>query len=255
MRKRVKFVISAVVLAFGLVGTQLLSLELRPIAIILFFIASYLISAWALSKDLNGVEWITVIPFPALYALSVSLFYFLLPSNLFARVAIIVLFGIGMYALYLTSNIFTVGKVKTIQLLHAAHAVGSLFLLIMSIFFFNFIFSLQLHPVLNALLVALVTFVPVLCRTWSLDLQPKFTPRTIAVPLLFSAFLGEAAFALSLLPVGLWTVSLFLTALLYIETGLIQNYVAGRLFAKTMQEYIMMGVFVTMSLLLLISWK
>src|SRR5260221_12126093 len=114
MRKREKFIVSSALLSLGLMATQLLSVELRPIAIVLFFIASYLISAWALAKDLNGVEWLTIVPFPALYALAVSLFYCFLPSSLVSRLAIIGLFGVGMYALYLTSNIYAIGKVKTI---------------------------------------------------------------------------------------------------------------------------------------------
>ena len=139
MRKRERFIISSILLAFGLLATQFVSSDIRPIAIVLFFIASYLTSAWALNKTLNGLEWLTVVPFPAFYSLSVSLFYFLLPSNIISRVAILLLFGVGMYALYLASNIFSVGKVKTIQLLRAAHAVGSLFLFLLCLFFFNFV--------------------------------------------------------------------------------------------------------------------
>lgn len=255
MRKREKFIVSSAILSLGLMATQLLSIELRPIAIILFFIASYLISGWALSKELNGIEWITIVPFPALYALSVSLFYFLLPSLLISRIAIIGLFGVGMYALYLTSNIYAIGKVKTIQLLRAAYAVGSLFLLLMSLFFFNFIFSLQLHAVWNALLVMLVTFPCVFCATWSLELEQNISKKTIVVPIIFSLLLGEVGLAVSLLPVGLWTISLFLTSLIYVGFGLIQHYVAGRLFAQTVREYVTLGAFVTISFLLLISWK
>lgn len=255
MRKREKFIISSLLLALGLLGTQLLSVELRPLAIVLFTIASYLISAWALSKSINGVEWLTVLPYPSLYALSVSLFYFLLPSLPLSKALIIVMFGVGMYALYLTSNIYAIGKVKTIQLLRAAHAVASFFMLIMALFFFNFIFSLQLHAVFNALMVAVVTFPLLLCTTWALELEPVITKKVLVIPLLFSLIIGEAAFAVSLLPVGLWSVSLFLTSLIYVGYGLIQHYIVGRLFTKTVREYLTLGLFVTISFLFLISWK
>jgi hypothetical protein len=255
MRKREKFIISSLLLALGLIATQLLSVELRPLAIILFFLASYLISGWALAKELNGIEWLTIVPFPALYALSVSLFYFLLPSNLFSRTAVIVLFGVGMYGLYLMSNIYAIGKVKTIQLLRAAYAVGSLFLLLMSLFFFNFIFSLGLYGFINAFLVVLVSFPMLFCAIWSLELEQRITKRSIVIALLFSVILGEVAFAISLIPVGLWTASLFLTSLIYIGFGLIQHYFEGRLFAKTVREYATLGAFVTISLILLINWK
>ncbi len=255
MRKREKFIISSALLALGLIATQLLSVELRPLAIVLFFLASYLISGWALAKELNGIEWLTIVPFPAMYALSVSLFYFLLPSNLLSRTVVVVLFGVGMYGLYLMSNIYAIGKVKTIQLLRAAYAVGSLFLLLMSLFFFNFIFSLGLFGFFNAMLVMLVSFPMIFCAVWSLELEQRITKRAVVVALLFSVILGEIAFAISLIPVGLWTASLFLTSLIYVGFGLIQHYFEGRLFARTVREYALLGAFVTISFLLLINWK
>ncbi len=255
MRKREKFIISSALLALGLIATQLLSVELRPLAIGLFFFASYLISGWALAKELNGIEWLTIVPFPALYALSVSLFYFLLPSNLLSRFAVIILFGVGMYALYLMSNIYSIGKVRTIQLLRAAYAAGSIFLLLMSLFFFNFIFSLGLLAMFNALLVILISFPILFCATWSLELEQRITKRVLIIPFLFSLILGECALAISLLPVGLWTISLFLTSLIYVGFGLVQNYIGGRLFPRTAREYAAVGAFVTISFLLLINWK
>lgn len=255
MRKRQKFIISSALLALGLIATQLLSVELRPLAIILFFIASYLISGWALAKELNGIEWLTIVPFPALYALSVSLFYFLLPSNLLSRIAIVGLFGIGMYALYLMSNIYAIGKMKTIQLLRAAYAVGSLFLLLMSLFFFNFLYSFGFNAIVNAILVMLITFPELFCATWSLELEQRITRKMVVIPLLFSLILGEIALAVSFLPVGLWTISLFLTSIIYVGFGLIQRSAEGRLFARTVSEYALLGAFVTISFLLLINWK
>lgn len=255
MRKRERFIISAALLSLGLMATQVLSVELRPLAILLFFLASYLISGWALSKELNGIEWLTIVPFPALFSLSVSLFYFLLPSNAFSRFAVIALFGVGMYALYLMSNIYSIGKLRTIQLLRAAYAVGSLFLLLMSLFFFNFIFSLGLLGPFNALLVMLVSFPCIFCATWALELEQRITKKSVTIALLFSLILGELAFAISLLPVGLWTISLFLTSIIYVGYGLIQRSVEGRLFTQTIREYSLLGAFVTISFLLLINWK
>lgn len=255
MRKREKFIISSILLAFGLVTTQLVPVEVRPLAIILFFIATYFISAWALSKTINGVEWLTIVPFPAMYALSVSLFYFLLPTNLASQAVIIILFGIGMYALYLSANIFSIGKLKTIQLLRAAHAVEFLFLLIMSLFLFNFIFSLHLMPILNGFFVGVASFLPILCSLWSIVLSEKLPRRIVWISIFFALILGEVAFIISLLPVGLWTASLYLTSLLYVGFGIIQHHLVGRLFTKTLREYLWLGGFVTISFMLLIDWK
>ncbi len=255
MRKRVRFIISSILLSLGLLATQLVSVDIRPFAIGLFFLATYCMSAWALAPTINGVEWITIVPFPAFYALSVSLFYFLLPGNLFSRLAIITLFGIGMYALYLSSNIFAFGKIKTIQLLRAAHAVSSVFLFLLSLFIFNFIFSLRLHPIFNFLSIALSMFIPILCATWSVNLEPKVTKKVVYISVFFSLLLAEIGLGMSFLPVGLWTVSVYLTAMVYVGFGIVQNYLIDRLFAQTLREYLWLTGFVTLVLLFLINWK
>ncbi len=255
MRKRERFILSSIILSLGLLATQFVSADIRPIAIALFFVASYLTSAWALSKTINGLEWVTIVPLPALYSLSVSLFYFLLPSNLVSRIAILLLFGVGMYALYLASNIYSIGKIKTIQLLRAAHAVGLLFLFIMCLFFCNFIFSLKLPVGYNAILLGVTLFLPLLCAIWSVELLPKLSTRVVGTAIFGTLILAEIGIGLSFLPVGLWTASLYVTAMLYVGFGIIQNFFIGRLFAKTLREYLWLAVFVTMSLILLIDWK
>ncbi|MEP7167607.1 MAG: hypothetical protein ABI758_06565 [Candidatus Woesebacteria bacterium] len=255
MRKRVRFIISSILLSLGLLTTQFVPLEVRPFAIVLFFLASYCMSAWALSTTINGIEWLTIVPYPSMYALSVAFFYFLLPSNILSRIAIITLFGVGMYALYLSSNIFAFGKIKTIQLLRAAHAVSSLFLFLLCLFLYNFIFSLRLHPLLNMVAVLLATFVPVLCATWSIELDQRISKKVAYISIFFSILIAEVALALSFLPLGLWTSSLYLTALVYVGFGIIQNYLVGRLFARTLREYIWLAGFVTLALLFLIKWK
>ena len=133
MRRREKFVISSVLLSLGLLGVQYVSLDARYWAVGLFFIISYFMSAWALADDLQTHEWLTVVPFPALYAVSVSWFYFLLPEGIMSQFILLAVFSIGMYALFLTSNIYSVAKGRTIQLLHAAYAIGLLFTLIISL--------------------------------------------------------------------------------------------------------------------------
>ncbi len=144
---------------------------------------------------------------------------------------------------------------KAIQLLRAAHAIGSLFLLLMTLFFYNFILSLQLHPLANVLLVGLVTFPLLLSSMWSLTLERKLGSQLLWVAGLFSVVLAEVAGAISLLPSALWPSSLFLTSCVYIGYGMIAQYSAGRLFKRTVREYVLLGAFVTISFILLLQWK
>jgi len=140
MRRREKFIIVSVLLSLGLLATQYVPIDWRYAAIGIFALISYLMSAWALSDDLQIYEWLTILPLPVLYASSVALFYFLLPEVLLSRLAILAVFGVGMYALFLTANIFSVAKGRTIQLLYAARAIALFFTMIISLLLTNTIF-------------------------------------------------------------------------------------------------------------------
>ena len=92
MRRREKFVITATLLSSGLLGIQYVALDFKYWAVAALLVVSYFVSAWALFDDLQAHEWLTVVPFPALYAAAVGLFYFLLPENAISQIVILVLF-------------------------------------------------------------------------------------------------------------------------------------------------------------------
>lgn len=255
MRRREKFVISAIILSLGLLGVQYFSLEFRYLAIALFTVASYLVSAWTLSDDLQPVEWVTIVPFPALYSAAVGLFYFLLPPHFLSKVFIFSLFGIGMYALFLTSNIYSVAKGRTIQLLHAAHAIGLLFSVITSLLLTNTIFSLRLPFYLNGLLIALSHFPLILMSLWSVELEPKVKKEVWGLTGLLTLVLTEVAIVLSFFPFSVWTSSLFIMAVVYICLGVLQNFLRGRLFQSAINEYSLVATFVGILFLVLIPGK
>src|SRR4030042_3522557 len=122
MSKRRKFVVVSLLLCLGLLGIQLIGVEYRYQAIALLGVASFVLSALALGEDLQGVEWLTVLTLPTLYPISVGLFYFLLPERIVTRLLILVFFGVGIYALLLTENIFSVAAIRTIQLFKSVYA-------------------------------------------------------------------------------------------------------------------------------------
>lgn len=254
MTKRQRFLISAIVLSLGFFGIQLVQLEYRYAAVVGFLIISYLVSAWALLDDLKGVEWITILALPSMFVTSISLFYFLLPSSMTSRIIIFTLFGLGLYALYLTENIFSVAAVRTIQLLRAAHAVGFLMSILTLVLFYNSIFSLRIPIWANAGLVFIVS-VPVMMQAlWSVKLEKKLSGATIVMSLVTSLILAEIASIISLLPFTVWIASLFLATAAYVMTGLLQNAIHERLFERTVYEYLGVGMFVLVAALLVTPW-
>lgn len=255
MTKRRKFLFSSFLLSLGLLATQYVPVEFKYIAVFGFFLISYMVSAWALIDDLKGAEWITIVSMPALYATSVSLFYFLLPQGFGARISILTLFGLGMYASYLTSNIFSVAAIRTIQLLRAAHAVGFLITLITMVLFYNTIFSLRLPFYWNGLLSGIVSFPLLLSALWSVKLEEGISKKILWYSAIVSIIMAQIGIVLSFIPVSVWVASLFLVTISYVTLGVLQHELFERLFEKTLQEYITVGIFVLIAMMIVTRWK
>lgn len=255
MRRREKFIVISVLLSLGLFAIQYIPLDWRYLGILALFIFSYFASVWALFEDLQLVEWFTIAPFPALYATAVSLFYFLLPEVFLSRLLIIAIFGVGMYALLLTSNIFSVAKGRTIQLLYAAHAVALFFIMITSLLINNVIFSLRLPFYLNAILVFIAHFPMVLSALWSIELKTKVEKDTILYSAIFSLLLAELAILFSFLPMQIWNQALFLMSFLYVGLSVLQSFFRGRLFRNTINEYNLVAVLMLILFILLFPLK
>lgn len=244
MSKRKRFVLVSLFLTFGLWTTQLIPFDQRYEAIIFFFGLSILFSVWALASDLAGIRWLTILILPALYPLSVALFYFLLPQEPISQVVLLSLFGVGMYALLLTCNIYSVAASRTIQLLRAAHAVGFLLTIMTSIFLIGTIFGFRLPFWANGLLVALCLFPLFLSGIWSSTLEPRVARGVWQQSLIFACTGGEIAMAVSLLPMSPLVSSIVVSGYLYVILGLLQQRAQDRLFRRTIQEYVLIGIMV-----------
>lgn len=255
MRRREKFVISSILLTLGLWLVQLVSLDYRYLAVGILGVVSYILSLWALSGDLQLFEFFTIAPFPALYAMAVGLFYFLLPENILTKMVVLSLFGIGMYAIFLAANIYSVAKGRTIQLIHAAHAVSLLMTVMTSLLFTNAIFSLKLPFYLNALLVGGTNFPLILMSLWSIKIEQEVGREVIVLSLILTMFLVELAILLSFFPLSVWNSALFLMAFLYIGLGLLHNFLRGILFKNALREYSLVAVLVAILFILYFPLK
>lgn len=255
MRRREKFIIVSIVLSLALLAIQYVPLDWRYVAILVLLLTSYFAAVWALFADLQAHEWLTIAPFPALYASAVALFYFLLPEVFLSRLLVIALFGIGMYALLLTSNIFSVAKGRTIQLLYAAHAVALFFIMLTSLLFNNVIYSLRLPFYFNAGLVFLVHLPLVLSALWSIELKSSLDKQLISTSLIFALLLAELAAVFSFLPLQIWNQALFIMSFLYVGLSVLQSFLKGRLFRNTMNEYNLVAFFMLLLFVLMFPLK
>lgn len=244
MTKRKKFVLVSFLLTLGLIGLQFIPLDRRYEAVIFFSGLSVLLSIWSLLTDLKGVGWLTSMILPALYPASVGLFYFLLPQHLFSRVLLLILFGIGMYALLLTENIYSVAAIRTIQLIRAAHAVGLLLTITTGIFLTGTMFGLKLPFWVNGLTTMAILFPLMLQGLWSTTLEQRLQKRIIVYAGVFALVGGELAGYISLLPMTPLVAAILINGYLYVILGLLQQYLEERLFARTIREYVFVSLIV-----------
>jgi hypothetical protein len=255
VRRREKFVITSILLSLGLLIVQAFPLDQRYFAVAGLAVVSYLFSGWALKEDLQWFEWISILPLLALYAGAVGLFYFLLPSNILTRAFILVLFGVGTYALLLTANIYSVAKGRTIQLVHAATTIGLLFTLLTMLLITNTVFSLRLPFFVNGLLVGLTCFPLVLSSLWSVQFEQKISRRILVISGILTLVFVELAMGLSFLPLSIWNASLLMMALLYVALGVVHNYLKDILFSNTVAEYSLVAGLIGIMFMLMFPLK
>src|SRR3989344_6959494 len=120
MSKRKRFIITSVILSLGFIGVRILPDSYRFLSIGALGIITAVLFVWSLREGLGLNLTLLSLILPTFFTLGVGLFWFLLPSSVFARIPIIILYGLGIYTLCLTTNIYTVAAVRTIALLRAA---------------------------------------------------------------------------------------------------------------------------------------
>jgi hypothetical protein len=249
--KRKRFVLVSVVLSLVLFALQATTRSIRIYSVIGFGLLSYSLSAWALLKGLNDIEWLTNLILTVLFPVSVFLFYFLLPQSFITRVLVTVMFGVLMYSLLLTANIFSVASIRTIQLLRAARAVGFLLTVLTAAFLYHLVLSFKPPFYLVFPIIFVISFVLFLQGFWTSELEDKLSSRALLYTFLASLILAEFGLVTSFLPVDLAMASLLLSMLMYVILGLFQHLLRGRLFKKTRREYIWFGLIV----LLIVSFS
>lgn len=254
LSKRKKFIITSFVLSVGFIGVQLLPEQYKFAGIAVHSVLSILLFSWALLDGLGINATLLTIVLPLLYTLGVGFFWFLLPSNIYARIPIIVLYGMGVYALCLTLNIYTVAAIRTIALLRAAKGVGFILTLLTFFLIFDLILSFKWPIYISSSLVLLSSFPLYLQGYWTVSLEKKVELKLLLYSAVASLVMGEISLAIFFWPVTLVVGSLFLTVIAYLLLGLGQSNLEGRLFSQTVREYFFIGVLVLFGVFIVTRW-
>ncbi len=254
MRKRQKLVLTACILSLGLLIEQSVGFDWKYPMVALVSALTWVLALWALREGITKIGWL-IIPLPSvLFTASVGLFYVLLPQSMLARSAIILLFGIGQYALLLTANIYSVAAIRTIALFRAASAVGFVMILLSGFFLFDTILSFRMYFWGIGFWVFVASFLLILPGLWSVNLEDKLSKRVIGYSAVLSAMISMLAMAIAFWPISIAVSSLFLCAMIYVYLGIVQHHFSQRLFTKTVWEYVTVGVVVLITMLLTAGW-
>lgn len=255
MTKRQKFVLSSLLLASGFVLVQyFVETGFRYQTIGLLTLLTVIFSGWSLKDGLGRNATLLALVLPTFFTAGVGLFYFLLPTTIISAIPVLFLYVLGIYALLLTSNIYTVASARTIALLRAAHAVGFLLTLLSAFLLFDTIFSVRADFWVNGLAVGLVSFPLFLQGFWSIDLEHRLNSEILFPGIALAGVLGEIAAILSFWPVTVPVASLALTTVLYVGLGTGQAKLQQRLFARTTKEYFFVGAVVFLTMFLTARW-
>lgn len=255
LSKRQQFVLVTVGLTLGLILTQLVPSEWRYLMVTGLAITTYLASAFALREDLRGIEWLALLTLPTLFTAAVALFYFLLPVRWLTRLPVASLYGVGMYALLLTENIYNVAANRTIGLLRAAHSVGFLLTLTTYFLLVQTILAFRLPGWANTMLVGLVSLPLLFQSLWAIELEEKVSRRVRQLSWALTLVMTQLAWVLSFWPVKTTLQALFLTTCFYGIAGMAQQYVAQKLYKKTVIEFFLVTVIVFVITLFATRWR
>ncbi len=241
-------------MSLGLMGASFFFFDAFWIFIPILFIASYIFTFFSVLEDIEKVEWAMLFLMPVLFTITCYLFYFLFPVRWLTRVPFLISYGVSMYAIFLTSNIFNVGVGKSLQLYRAAFSVNYFYQTLILFLLLIVIFSFKQMFIINGLLIFITTLPLSMQLLWSVKPKTTLDRHIFTYSLLISAILMQLGIALSFVPVKSTILGLFLTACYYSLTGLFHNYLDQKLFSQTIREYLFVIGFVSLIFLLSIQW-
>lgn len=252
--KRHKLVVMSFVLTVLLVITQTVNESYRFQTVGILAAVTVLLSIFTLWGELSGIKYFLLLLLPIYFVAGASLFYFLLPVRWLTRLPFAFLFGISVYLLMLTSNIYNVAAIRTIALLRAAHAVGLLFSLITTFFLVNVLFSLHFPFYFVVLGSAVITFPLYLIGLWSYELEEYISKKVLIFALIFTLVSAELALILSFAPIVPINGALFLATVMYVLLGIGRFEITNKLTPRIVWEHLTVSLVVFLIILTTTRW-
>jgi hypothetical protein len=221
-----------------------------PLLVVLVVAATY----FSILHGIEKSEWLMLFLMPVLFTVSIYLFYLLFPVRWLTRLPFLAIFSFSFYAILLTSNIFNVGVEKSLQLYRAAFSVNYFYQTLVMFLSASVIFSFRLNPFINGAAMFVIALLLALQLFWSVRLRLFLDSQIIHYSILMGVIMMQVTIILSLLPLKLSIIALFITATYYALCGLLYHHLEQKLFTQTVREYLIVITFVAGIVLLSLQW-
>lgn len=244
--KRVRLIVVTAVLSTIIFLLTLLPFAYAWFTVPLIAMLSYLGVYIALLRGIEKGEWFMLFLIPLLYCVMFYLAYYLVPGRLLTRVPFFFLLSIGFYSAVLSSNIFNVAVVKSLQLMRAAFSINYLLHVIVLFLTTLVAFTLLAYTSLAIGVVALTSYVLAMQYLWSIKPQPHIEKHIFTQSLFISYVTTIIALVASFLPVPTTVYALFVAGSYYSLVGLMYLNVDERLYWDALREYVYVWVLIAL---------
>lgn len=238
-----------------LVTTQSSNIIFRNQYLIGLLLLCYLVSFWALSKEMTKLKSILVLCLPVFYCLSLTLFYFLFREiRWLTRLPVAVFFGLSFYILLLTQNVFNIAAIRNIPLYRAAVASSFIYTILSLVLLSAIVFAFNLPFYLNGLVMAVLSFILLLQMFWTVEME-KVNPQIFMYALVMSLVVGESAIAFSFwsqIPV---IKAMLMSPIIYCLIGISNEQLRNKLNRGVAWEYSLAGGFLFLVIFLITSFS
>src|SRR3989339_565426 len=252
--KRQRLLIAvAIILAFNLIIVLFpirVAVFLIPIDIVIVYGATYI----ALLEDIENIEWLVLFILPISLAISLLLFYYLLPVRWLTRIPYLAVLGIGMYASILSVNIFNVGVEKSLPLYRAAYSVSNFLSLLAFFLLYTVLYSFRLHFLLNTFFGMLLAWPLLFHNVWAANPKSVLEERVYKFATIETVLLSGSIFILNFMPIKTNIYALYTVAIIYLLSGLTQEIMTDTVFKERVREYLIVFLLLTILIFATASW-
>lgn len=239
-----------IILIFNLIITLFplkVVLFLIPLNALIIYIATYV----ALLEDIEHIEWVVLFVLPIYFAISLLLFYYLLPVRWLTRIPYLAVLAVGTYASILCMNIFNVGIEKSLPLYRAAYSVSNFISLFCFFLIYTVLYSFRLNFLLNFVFGLVLAWPLFFHNIWSSNPKSVLEERIYKFATINTLLLAGAIFILNFMPIKTSIYALYTVAISYLLTGLTQEIITDTVFKERVREYLI--VFGLLSILVIAS--